>query len=107
VTASPAEVSWDLCRWPTGDVQHLAISKGSRSPTPAELATLKEALQHVHVGKSGNCGADKPVVTLDIEVNGNVGHYVDDFYGCDPPPAGRTFVMGIDWVENAVWKLVP
>jgi putative hemolysin len=106
VTASPAEISWDLCEWPTGDVQHMVISKGSRSLAPAELATVKESLQQVHIGNSGYCGADKPIVTLDVEAKDSVGHYVDDFYGCNPPPQGRTFVTGIDWVESAVGKLV-
>jgi hypothetical protein len=106
VTASPAGISWDLCKWPTADVPHMTISKSSRSLTPAELAIVKEAIQHVRLGNSGLCGADKSAVTLDIEANGSVGHYADDFYGCNPPPSGRTFVTGIDWVESAVGKLV-
>jgi len=107
VTSSPAQITWDLCTWPTDGTQHMVLSQGSRSLSPAELATVQDSLLHVQVGKSGDCGFDKPVVTLDIEAKGTVGHYVDDFYGCNPPPAGRTFVTGIDWVESAVGKLVP
>jgi hypothetical protein len=107
VAASQAGISWDLCTWPTVDSPHMTITKGSRSLTPAELGTVKESLQHVRVGNGGHCGFDKPIVTLDIEGNGSIGHYVDDFYGCNPPPSGRTFVTGIDWVESAVGKLVP
>jgi len=106
VTSSPATIAWDLCAWPTANVQHMAVAQGSRALTSAELATVKDALLQVHVGKSGLCGADKAVVTLDIQAHGGVGHYVDDFYGCQPAPAGRTFVTGIDWLESAVGKLV-
>lgn len=107
VTSSPATFAWDRCAWPTTDVQHMSISRGSRELTPPDLATVNDALLHVHVGKSGLCGADKAVVTLDIQAHGAVGHYVDDFYGCDPAPEGRTFVIGIDWLESAVGKLLP
>jgi hypothetical protein len=107
VTSSPATIVWDLCAWPTPDVQHTVIAQGSRELTAAELATVNEALLHVHVGKSDLCGYDKPVVILDVQAHGGVGHYVDDFYGCKPAPDGRTFVTGMDWIESAVGKLVP
>jgi hypothetical protein len=107
VTSSPSLIAWDLCTWPAGADQHRVIAQAGRELTSAELATVKEAILKVHVGKSGDCGFDKPVVTLDVQAQGAVGHYVDDFYGCQPPPAGRTFVTGIDWVESAVGKLVP
>jgi hypothetical protein len=107
VTSSPATIAWDLCAWPTPDVQHSVFALGSRELTAAELATVNEALLHVHLGKSDLCGADKAVVTLDIQAHGSVGRYVDDFYGCQPAPAGRTFVMGMDWIESAVRKLLP
>jgi hypothetical protein len=85
----------------------MVILQGSRDLTPNELATVKDALLQVHVGGSSLCGADKAVVTLDIQAHGSVGRYVDDFYGCLPPPDGRTFVAGIDTLEIAVAKLVP
>ena len=52
------------------------------------------------------CGADKATVTIDVQVNGSVGRYVDDFYGCNPAPDGRTFVENIDVMESAMGKLV-
>ena len=45
-------------------------------------------------------------MTLDIQANGAVGHYVDDFYGCQPAPEGRVFIIGMDYVENALGHLV-
>jgi hypothetical protein len=106
VTSSPATIAWDWCAWATLDVPHTVISQGSRDLTPAELATVTDALLHIHVGTSNLCGADKSVVTLDVQAHGSVGHYVDDFYGCEPAPEGRTFVTGMDWMESAVGKLV-
>lgn len=107
VTASPAQFAWDLCRFSNDGAQHTVIARGTRSLDPSELATVRDALVQVHIGNSGDCGFDKPLVTLDVQAGGAVGHYVDDFYGCNPPPDGRTFVTGIDWIQNALGKLAP
>jgi hypothetical protein len=107
VTSSPATVAWDHCSWPGEGPQHMVILRGSRALTPGELASVKDALSQVHVGGNNVCGADGPVVTLDIQAHGSLGRYVDDFYGCLPPPDGRTFVAGINALESAVAKLLP
>lgn len=106
VTSAPAMLAWDRCAWASGDVLRNVISTGSRELTPTELATVRDALSQVRVGSRGMCGADKWVVTLDVQAGGSVGRYVDDFYGCRPAPDGRTFVIGIDPLEGAVGKLV-
>jgi len=105
VTRATATVTWDTCALDVG-VGHMVLDRGSRSLTVDELAGVSDALLEVVIGNDGLCGFDKPTVTLDVVRNGTVGRYVDDFYGCQPPPDGRIFVEKMDWVESAMWKLI-
>jgi hypothetical protein len=105
VDHTAATVTWDTCAYDV-NVGHSVIGQGTRSLTTDELTSVKDALLEVTVGNDGLCGMDKAIVTLDVQVHGETGRYVDDFYGCKPAPDGRTFVMKIDWVESAMGKLV-
>ena len=105
VDATATMVTWDACHYDSSS-GHTVINQGTRTLTPDELATVRAALLQVRIGNSGMCGADKATVTIDVQVNGSVGRYVDDFYGCNPAPDGRTFVENIDVMESAMGKLV-
>jgi hypothetical protein len=106
VARATATVTWDTC-WYGSAAGHSIIDQGTRSLTTDELASVSDALLEMTIGNDGLCGFDKPTVTLDVVRNGTVGRYVDDFYGCQPPPDGRIFVEKMDWVESAMWKLIP
>ncbi len=106
VDGSSGSFTWDVCMFDS-TAGHTTIGQGSRPLSEAELATVKDALAQVKIGNDGLCGADKATVTLDLQAGSALGRYVDSFYGCKPPPDGRTFVLNIDWVESALGKLLP
>jgi hypothetical protein len=106
VDAASSSITWDTCQYDSAQ-GHTIIARGTRTTTPAELETIRQALRAVQVGNRGYCGADKASVTLDVWAGGFLGRYVDDFYGCHPPVDGRTFVMNIGQLEYALWALVP
>jgi hypothetical protein len=105
VVAASATIGWDTCGADTS-LRHTVLTRGSRTLTADELASVRTALAAVQVGNRGACGADKAVVTLDVSVDGVTGRYVEDFYGCQPPVDGRTFVMNTSALEYALWNLV-
>lgn len=104
--AVASSVTWNLCRHSTS-LGHMVVVSGTRSATSAELGSIRAALLQVQIGNRGMCGADKGLVTLDVTREGSTGRYVDDFYGCQPAPEGRTFVTNIDAAANALFALVP
>ncbi len=106
VDATASTATWDRCIYNYAARRNL-LSQGTRALAADELATIRNALLQVQIGNGsrGMCGLDKPTVILDVQVNGIVGRYVDDFYGCMPAPDGRTFVKNIDAVAIAMWNL--
>jgi hypothetical protein len=106
VQAATATIVWDTCRY-DATAGHNVIARGSRTLGADELQSVRQAVAVVHVGNNGMCGADKATVTLDILVGDKLGRYVDDFYGCDPPIDGRTFVQDTTNLEYLMWNLVP
>jgi hypothetical protein len=104
VDAASATITWDLCRYDSS-LPHTFVSRGSRVLDAAELETVRQALALVQVGNRGMCGADKATITLDVSAGGVQGRYVEDFYGCNPPIDGRTFVVNVDDLEYALWDL--
>ncbi len=106
VDALAATVAWDACRYDSA-TGHTIGKQGTRAVTSAELDALRAALLQVTIGSEDLCGYDKPNVTLDVQVKGSTGRYADSFYSCRPAPEGRTFVLNIDDVEDALWKLLP
>jgi hypothetical protein len=105
VDANPAQVQWGACQYDS-QALHTVVGQGTRPLSTDELETVREELRRLQISKSNICGFDKAVVTLDVQAHGTLGRYVDDFYACNQPPDGRTFVSNIDYVEWAVWKLV-
>lgn len=95
-------LGWNVC----GAMQ--GVETGERALTSAELASLHTALSTVVIGNRGDCGADKPQVTLDLDVGlSSERRYADDFYSCRPDPTGRTYVENMDAVHSALLKLLP
>ncbi len=105
VDAATATITWDTCAYDAATT-HTAVSRGSRVLTADELQSVRQAVASLQVGNRGICGADKATVTLDISIGDKLGRYVDDFYGCQPPVDGRTFVKDTSNVEYVLWNLV-
>jgi hypothetical protein len=95
--AVAGEVAWDYCEL-YASYTNSVVERGSRQLTAPESIAMTNMLAKLTVGDAHACGADKPVVTLDIETAGYTARYVDDFYACQPPPDGRTFIRNIDWL---------
>jgi hypothetical protein len=107
IMAATRRLSWDLCEVATsGQVERLT---GDRVLTSAELAVVRDSLSRVVPSHQTGCGADASVVVLDLEAQGRVGRYVDDFYaGCLPPSAaGRTLVSKLADLDVVVFALAP
>jgi len=75
--------------------------------TATEKEDVRQALSTLHVGSRGSCGADVPIITLDLQAQGAMARYVDDFHSCMPDPDGRTFVMNLQELQTVLWQLLP
>jgi hypothetical protein len=104
VAAATSSIAWDACEYDS-TVGHMTLAQGGRTLESAELESVRQALRELRVGNDGSCGADKAMVTLDVESGAASGRYVDDFYGCEPPIEGRTFVKNIDSLGYVLWNL--
>lgn len=104
VDATTSTITWDTCG---NDVAlaHTVIRQGSRSLDPTELAAVRNAWASIPVGNRGMCGADKATITIDVVKGDTVGRYVEDFYGCQPPTDGRTFVGDTTQLLTLLWTL--
>jgi hypothetical protein len=86
-------LSWDFCGWPSPRV----VERGRRTLSDAEFRAVVNTLSIVAPSTRDACGADKPNVTLELEVDGSSTVYTDDFYqGCDAEPEGKRYVQGLD-----------
>ncbi len=61
-----------------------------------EFESVLSAYSALVVGSSGICGADKPLITLEVEDEGTTTVYVDDFYSCTERVEGAIPVLNID-----------
>jgi len=74
----------------------------------AELASVDIAFEKVALSTAKTCGADFPVLTLDVTTpSGTVHLYVDDFYSSCPwdVHVGRTFVTGLGKLGNVLAQI--
>jgi hypothetical protein len=105
VDATSATLGWDICRYDQA-IGHQAVQSGSRQLDAGELGAVRRAWAAVRLGNLGECGADKPTVTIDVVAGGSGDRYVEDFYGCQPRTDGRIFVNNIAELEWILAKLV-
>ena len=99
-------VAWSRCDYSPA-VGHTVSVTGKRAITSVELAGVEAGLQQISVGHSGECGADAPVVRLDVQTGSTHTQFIDDFYSCVPAPEGSSYVTNIDVVWAPVAALVP
>ena len=81
------------------------VVSGDRAVSADQVQGVLVALGELQEGSENGCGADKPLLTLDIDTPAKLYQYVDSFYSCQPAPDGRTFVKNIDAVSDALLKL--
>ncbi len=97
------ELSWEQCDWQPNN-QPLHLSTGSRVITTAELATVDVAMNDVKLATEEICGADKPLLSIDVtSASQGTKTYTDSFYSCMGD--GRTYVDDIDGVFGALREL--
>src|SRR6185295_15848992 len=58
-------------------------TSASRTLTTAELDALVPKLEALRVVSVGDCGLDKPAVTVTVTTPSGVTEYGDSFYSCD------------------------
>lgn len=75
----------------------------SHAVTDLEVTAALLMLARVSTEHGTGCGLDKSVDTLDLRFGDRVELYQDDFYACQAPQAGRTFVQGIDGIVTWLW----
>jgi hypothetical protein len=80
---------------------------GERALSEAELDSVNEAFLGIALSTAKSCGADAPLITLDVETNQGVERYLDDFYsGCPwEAHAGPTFVTGLGALAGVLSEL--
>jgi hypothetical protein len=101
VDAASRSYSWDVCTELNPDATY--IEKGTRTLDELEFATVLKAFRAL-TAPSQACGADKPMITLDAEVDGGTLLLQDEFYSCNGE-TGRRFVGNIDELASALRSL--
>jgi hypothetical protein len=64
--------------------------------TDYEVTAARMMLAFLSTNHRTGCGADKDTETLDLTFGDRVEKYQDDFYECDPPLDGRTYLANMD-----------
>jgi hypothetical protein len=80
--AATRTLSWNSCAL-NSTTRLAAPDSGTCVITDAQLATVRGDVAQISLSQAKNCGADGPVMTLDVRTTHGLGVYVDDFYsGC-------------------------
>jgi hypothetical protein len=66
--------------------------------TDYEVTAARMLLAFLSTNYRTQCGADKETETLDLTFGDRVDKYQDDFYACNPPLDGRTYLANMDWI---------
>jgi len=66
--------------------------------TDYEVTAARMLLAFLSTNHRTQCGADKDTETLDLTFGDRVEKYQDDFYACNPPLDGRTYLANMDWI---------
>jgi hypothetical protein len=112
VNVVESSIAWDRCSQQIVDqgllVAHSELVQGQRPLASAELASILAALQGVRIGAESSCPwPDIPVKTLDVRTDLALLVYVNDQSACLTSAAGRTSVVNLDGLIDALNPLVP
>ena len=66
--------------------------------TDYEVTASRMLLAFPSTSNRTECGADADTETLDLTFGDRVEKYQDDFYACNPPLDGRTYLTNMDWI---------
>ena len=101
VTASPPELSWDLCELTApGIVQR---QTGKRALAHAQVASIQDSLRKISPTDTPVCKFDYPVFTLDLWVDGDILSLADNCtWGS---VEGRLLVKNIDSLAGTLYAL--
>jgi hypothetical protein len=98
-------LNWAECQVAEGSSEPVVRILG-RDLTDAEFQAALNTLSLVAPSTREMCGADKPVVTLELEVDGSSILYTDDFYKCNNDPGSTRYVENIDPLHGWLGALV-
>ena len=95
VTRVPAQFKWVGCDYDKNPAEPAMVERALK--LYAEVEAVTQALGEVTASSAKTCGADAPLVTLDVTTHASVERFVDDFDSDCPwdAHAGRTFVSGL------------
>jgi len=107
------QLGWDGCYVDANSSPSTYKSHSdSRILSQDEFSSVLSEFDKVQIGSRNTCGADMPLMTLDLTVGGRTSGYIDDFYsGCDAAtraranPEGRTWVMYLGNLTAVLEKL--
>ena len=104
VTQATKQLGWTGCDY--GKTPSEPIT-GERTLSDAELDSVNDAFHGIALSTAKSCGADAPLITLDVTTHQGVERYVDDFYSDCPwgAHAGRTFVTGLGDLAGVLSEL--
>ncbi len=68
--------------------------------TGYEVTAARMLLAFLSTSNRTQCGADADTETLDLTFGDRVEKYQDDFYACNPPLDGRTYLTNADWIVS-------
>ena len=78
----------------------LAFATGQRTLSLAAAARVELAARAASVSANDFCGADKPMLTVDVTSPAGTRTYTDSFYSC--MGGDHVFVDGLDAVVSAL-----
>jgi len=73
--------------------------------TGYEVTAARMLLAFLSTSNRTQCGADADTETLDLTFPDRVQKYQDDFYACNPPLDGRTYIANITWIREWLGQL--
>jgi hypothetical protein len=90
-------LNWEHC---AVDPNTLAAYRKTETQTLTDYEVTAARMLLAFLSKSNRtqCGADADTETLDLTFGDRVEKYQDDFYACNPPLDGRTYVANTDWI---------
>ncbi len=92
------ELAWEICSfsdWKTP----LSLEKGTKVLSDAAFQSIEGAMSGVTRSSSDLCGADKPMLTLEVTTPSGTSTYKDSFYSC---MGEGNYVDGVDEVFGAL-----
>jgi hypothetical protein len=96
-------LTWTECRSSDTWEDPWLEQAGSRTLTEAEYATVDAAMLALTIYTGNMCGADKPLLLVEVTSSQGTLAYYDDFYSCLGD--ARTYVENIGGVFSALGKL--